>query len=81
MGCPIRAAVHTGEIEIRDEDVGGIAVHIASRALSEAGEGQVMVTRTVRDLATGTDLAFRPVGSVGLRRIPGEWELFEASTR
>ena len=38
-----------------------------------------MVTRTVRDLATGTDLAFKPLGSVGLRAIPGQWELFEAS--
>jgi class 3 adenylate cyclase/dihydrofolate reductase len=78
-GLGIRVAMHTGEIEIRDEDVGGIGVHIAARALAEAGEGQVIVTRTVRDLATGTDLAFTPVGPVGLRGVPGEWELFEAS--
>jgi class 3 adenylate cyclase/dihydrofolate reductase len=78
-GLGIRVAIHTGEIEIRDEDIGGIGVHIASRALAEAGERQVIVTRTVRDLATGTDLIFTPVGSVGLRGIPGEWDLFEAS--
>jgi class 3 adenylate cyclase len=75
----IRAAIHTGEIEIRAADVGGIGVHIASRALAEAGDGKVVVTRTVRDLATGTDLGFSPLGSVGLRGIPGQWELFEAS--
>lgn len=79
LGLGIRAAIHTGEIEIRDDDVGGIGVHIAARALGEAGDRQVIVTRTVRDLATGIDLVFSPIGSVGLRGVPGEWELFEAS--
>jgi class 3 adenylate cyclase len=76
----IRAAVHTGEIEMLDGDVGGIGVHIASRVLGEAGEHRVVVTRTVRDLATGTDLVFEPLGSASLRGLPGEWELFEART-
>lgn len=79
LGLAIRAAIHTGEIEIRDEDVGGIGVHIAARALGQAGDREVVVTRTVRDLVTGTDLAFTPLGAVGLRGIPGEWELFAAS--
>jgi class 3 adenylate cyclase/dihydrofolate reductase len=79
LGLKIRAAIHTGEIEVREGDIGGIGVHIASRALAEAGGEAVVVTRTVRDLATGTDLAFKPLGSVGLRGVPGEWELFEAS--
>lgn len=79
LGLRIRAAIHTGEIEMREGDIGGIGVHIASRALAEAGGDAVVVTRTVRDLATGTDLAFKPLGSVGLRGVPGEWELFEAS--
>jgi class 3 adenylate cyclase len=79
LGLEIRAAIHTGEVEVRSQDVGGIGVHIASRALAEAGTGEVVVTRTVRDLATGTDLAFQPLGSVGLRGIPGQWELFRAS--
>ena len=78
-GLGIRAAIHTGEIELLDEDIGGIGVHIAARALGKAGERQVVVTRTVRDLATGADLDFTPLGSVGLRGVPGEWELFEAS--
>jgi class 3 adenylate cyclase/dihydrofolate reductase len=79
LGLDIRAAIHTGEVEMRGGDIGGIGVHIASRALSEAGERGVVVTRTVRDLATGTDLTFAPLGSVGLRGVPGQWELFEAS--
>jgi class 3 adenylate cyclase len=79
FGVAIRSAIHTGEIEVRDDDVGGIAVHIAARALGRAGEREVVVTRTVRDLATGTDLGFRSLGAVGLAGIPGEWELFAAS--
>ena len=81
LGISIRAAIHAGEIEIRGTDIGGIAVHIASRVLSEAGDGQVVVTRTVRDLATGTDLDFAPLGTVTLRGVPGEWELFAARSR
>ena len=79
LGLEMRAAIHTGEIERREADIGGIAVHIAARTLAEAGARQVVVTRTVRDLATGTDLAFASIGSVGLRGIPGQWELFEAT--
>jgi class 3 adenylate cyclase len=80
LGIDIRAAIHTGEIEVLDDDVGGIGVHIAARVLAEAGDGRIVVTRTVRELATGTDLGFRPLGSVVLRGVPGEWELFEATT-
>jgi class 3 adenylate cyclase/dihydrofolate reductase len=79
-GLEIRAGIHTGEIELRGGgDIGGIGVHIASRALAEAAPGGVVVTRTVRDLATGTDLTFDPLGTVGLRGVPGQWELFAAS--
>ena len=81
MGIEIRSALHTGEVEIRRDDLGGIGVHIASRALAEAGPGDVIVTRTVRDLATGSDVEFRSRGAVGLRGVPGEWELFSASLR
>jgi class 3 adenylate cyclase/dihydrofolate reductase len=80
LDLQIRAAIHTGEVELREADVGGIGVHIAARALAEAHPGQVVVTRTVRDLATGTDLGFAPLGTVGLRGVPGQWELFEATT-
>jgi len=80
LGLRIRAAVHTGEIEIVAEDVGGIGVHIAARVLGEASDDQVVVTRTVRELATGTDLIYDPLGTVHLRGVPGDWELFGAST-
>jgi class 3 adenylate cyclase/dihydrofolate reductase len=79
QGLDIRAAIHTGEVEVRGTDLGGIGLHIAARALAAAGERQVVVTRTVRELATGTDLAFASLGTVSLRGVPGEWELFEAS--
>jgi class 3 adenylate cyclase len=79
LGLEIRAGIHVGEIERRAEGVGGIGVHIAARVLGKAGAGQVLVTRTARDLATGTDLAFRGIGSATLKGVPGQWELFEAS--
>jgi class 3 adenylate cyclase len=79
IGLEMRAAVHTGEIELRDDDIGGVGVHVAARALGMAGANEVVVTRTVRDLATGTDLGFATKGSVSLRGIPGRFELFEAS--
>jgi class 3 adenylate cyclase/dihydrofolate reductase len=79
IGLEIRAGIHTGEIERRADGVGGIGVHIAARVLGQAGAGEVLVTRTARDLATGTDLAFRAVGPVTLKGVPGQWELFAAS--
>jgi class 3 adenylate cyclase len=80
LDVEIRAGIHTGEIERHENGIGGIGVHIASRVLGAADRGQVVVTRTVRDLATGTDLVFRPLGVTSLRGVPGEWELFEART-
>lgn len=59
----------------------GIAFTSLSRALDDAGEHRVVVTRTVRDLATGTQTVIAPLGSVRLRGVSGEWELFEASTQ
>ena len=80
LGVEIRAGIHTGEIERRETGVGGIGVHIAARVLGAAAPGGVAVTRTVRDLATGIDLAFEPMGVTTLRGVPGDWELFEART-
>ena len=79
LGVEIRAGLHTGEVERRENGIGGIAVHIAARLLGPAAGGQVIVTRTVRDLATGIDLVFAPLGPVTLRGVPGEWELFRAA--
>jgi class 3 adenylate cyclase/dihydrofolate reductase len=80
LGVEVRAGLHTGEIERRETGVGGIAVHIAARLLSSAAPGGIVVTKTVHDLVTGTDLAFTPLGPTSLRGVPGEWELFEART-
>jgi class 3 adenylate cyclase/dihydrofolate reductase len=79
LGIEIRVAIHTGEIEERGNDIGGLGVHIASRVLAGAAGGRVVVTRTVRDLAAGADLTFEPLGSTALRGVPGEWELFAAA--
>jgi class 3 adenylate cyclase len=80
LDLAIRAGIHTGEIEVRERDVGGIGVHIAARALEEGRGPGVVVTRTVRDLASGADLSFESLGSKELRGIPGDWELFAASS-
>ena len=80
LDVEIRAGLHTGEIERRETGVGGIAVHIAARLLGSAAPGRVVVTSTVRDLVTGTDLSFTPLGPTSLRGVPGAWELFEVGT-
>jgi hypothetical protein len=79
IGIETRVGLHTGEVERRETGIAGIAVHIAARLLGSASSGQVVVTRTVRDLATGTGVVFRPLGAVALRGVPGEWDLFEVA--
>ena len=75
-GISIRAGLHTGEVESRGEDIGGIAVHIAARVAALAEAGEVVVSRTVHDLVTGSDLRFADHGAHGLRGVPGQWQLF-----
>ncbi|MFY9663672.1 MAG: adenylate/guanylate cyclase domain-containing protein [Candidatus Cybelea sp.] len=75
LGIEIRAGLHTGECEILDSDIGGIAVHIAARVLSEAQPGDVLVSSTVRDLVAGSGIGFTSRGKRELRGVPGEWEL------
>jgi class 3 adenylate cyclase len=72
----IRAGLHSGEVELRDGDVGGIAVHIAARVLAAAGPGEVLVSRTVRDLVTGSDTALEDRGAHRLKGVEGTWQLF-----
>ena len=79
LGLQIRVGIHTGEVERREAGFGGIGVHIAARVMGHAAPGQVAVTRTVRDLAVGTDLTFEPRGLVSLKGVPGEWELFDVT--
>jgi pimeloyl-ACP methyl ester carboxylesterase/class 3 adenylate cyclase len=75
LGIQIRAGIHTGECELLDNDIGGIAVHIAARILGRAGAGEILVSRTVRDLVVGSGTGFEDRGSVELRGVPGTWQL------
>jgi class 3 adenylate cyclase len=75
LGIEIRSGIHTGECELMDADIGGIAVHIAARILGEADGGDVLVSRTVRDLVVGSGMGFEDRGVVELRGVPGSWEL------
>jgi class 3 adenylate cyclase len=75
-GIQIRAGLHTGEVQIRGADVGGIAVHIAARVMAAAGPGEVLVSRTVRDLVAGSDYVLEDRGAHALRGMAGEWQLF-----
>jgi class 3 adenylate cyclase len=78
IGLQIRAGVHTGEIELRDGDVGGIAVHITARVMAAAGPGEILTSRTVHDLVVGSDIAMDDVGTRPLKGIEGTWQLFAA---
>jgi class 3 adenylate cyclase len=75
-GLEIRAGLHTGEVELRDGDVGGIAVHIAARVMAAAGSGEILVSRTVRDLIAGSAIALEDRGSHRLKGVEGTWQLF-----
>ena len=75
LGIEIRAGIHTGECELLDTDIGGIAVHIAARICGQAGAGEILVSRTVRDLVVGSGTGFEDRGSVELRGVPGTWQL------
>jgi class 3 adenylate cyclase/pimeloyl-ACP methyl ester carboxylesterase len=77
LGISIRAGVHTGELERDASNVTGLAVHIGARVASAAGPGQVLVSRTVRDLVAGSGQSFASVGERELKGVPGFWELFE----
>jgi pimeloyl-ACP methyl ester carboxylesterase len=75
LGIEIRAGIHTGECELLDNHIGGIAVHIAARIVGQAGAGEILVSRTVRDLVIGSGTGFEDRGSVELRGVPGTWQL------
>ncbi|HEV2686700.1 MAG TPA: hydrolase, partial [Actinomycetota bacterium] len=66
----------TGEVEIRGEDVGGIAVHIGARVSGQAAGGEVLVSSTVKDLVVGSGLSFEDRGARELKGVPGMWNLF-----
>jgi class 3 adenylate cyclase/pimeloyl-ACP methyl ester carboxylesterase len=79
FGLPIRAGIHTGEIELRNGDVGGIAVHSAARVMEKADPGEVIVSRVVTDLVAGAGIRFSRRGTHEFKGLPGSWDLFAAS--
>jgi class 3 adenylate cyclase len=76
IGVQLRVGLHTGEVELRDGDVGGIAVHIAARVMAAAGPGEILTSRTVRDLIVGSDIVLDDRGTQRLRGVEGTWQLF-----
>jgi class 3 adenylate cyclase len=79
LGIEVRVGVHCGEVELIGEDVGGIAVHIASRVGDLASGGEVLVSSTVKDLVAGSGIEFADRGTSALKGIADEWRLFAAS--
>jgi class 3 adenylate cyclase/pimeloyl-ACP methyl ester carboxylesterase len=80
LGIEVRAGLHTGECELRGDDIGGIAVHIGARVSALAGPNDVLVSSTLRDLVIGSGLPFDDRGIHQLKGVPGEWHLFAVAT-
>ena len=80
LGIEVRAGLHTGECEVRGDDIGGIAVHIGARVSALAGPNDVLVSSTLRDLVIGSGLEFEERGAHQLKGVPGEWHLFAVAS-
>ena len=80
LGIEVRAGLHTGECEVRGDDIGGIAVHIGARVSALAGANDVLVSSTLRDLVIGSGLEFEDRGAHALKGVPGEWHLFAVAS-
>jgi pimeloyl-ACP methyl ester carboxylesterase len=78
LGLTVRIGLHTGECEVMDEKVSGIAVHIGARVVNYAAPGEILVTSTVKDLVAGSGLSFADRGEYELKGVPGKWRLFES---
>ena len=82
LGIQIRAGLHTGEVELRDAGhVGGITVHVGARVMAAAGAGEVLVSRTVRDVLLGSRYEFQDRGTHELKGVPDQWQLYAVSER
>jgi class 3 adenylate cyclase len=75
-GLDLRAGIHTGECEVLGEKLAGVGVHIGARVAALAGAGEVFVSRTVRDLVSGSGIAFERRGTFTLKDVPGDWEIY-----
>jgi class 3 adenylate cyclase len=80
MGLQQRAGIHTGEVEVRGDDIGGIAVHIAARISALAGPGEILTSRTLKDLTAGSGLVFEDRGTHALKGVPDEWQIFAVAS-
>jgi class 3 adenylate cyclase len=78
LNVPVRIGMHTGEVDLAENDVRGIAVHIASRVAQIGGADDVLVSRTVKDLVAGSGIKFEDFGMHTLKGIPEEWQVFRA---
>ena len=76
LGLDTRAGLHTGEIELRGDDVAGVAVHIGARVSALAGAGDVLVSSTVKDIVAGSGIEFGDRGEHELKGVPGSWKLY-----
>lgn len=76
IGIQIRAGLHSGEIELRGDDIGGLAVHIGARVLNAAGDGEIWCSRTIKDLVAGAGIEFADRGIHELKGVPDSWELY-----
>ncbi|MDH4341190.1 MAG: adenylate/guanylate cyclase domain-containing protein, partial [Thermoleophilia bacterium] len=79
LGLEIRAGLHTGEIELAETGVEGIAVHIGARVASLAEPGEVLTSSTVKDLVVGSGIEFSDRGTHALKGVPGEWQVYAVS--
>jgi class 3 adenylate cyclase len=76
LGLELRAGVHTGEVELVGDDIRGLSVHIGARIAALAGPGEVLTSRTVKDLVVGSGLVFEERGTHRLKGVPDEWQVF-----
>jgi class 3 adenylate cyclase len=79
LGLETRAGLHTGEVEIRGDDVGGIAVHIGARVADQAGPGDLVVSSAIPSLVAGSGIAFEDLGEEELRGVEGKWRLYRVT--
>jgi class 3 adenylate cyclase len=81
LGLTVRAGLHTGECEVHEGKLAGIAVNIAARIASQPAGDEVLVSSTVKDLVVGSDIAFTERGPHELKGVPGEWRLFAVGAK
>jgi len=79
LGLEVRTGVHTGEVELMGDNIGGIAVHIASRVQGQSAPGEVLVSSTTKDLVVGSGISFQAKGDYNLKGVPDKWQLYAVS--